>query len=145
MSDWIYIGEFETLPETEFIHCDTRDFHALCTDGDKKYSYEIFKGIRRCENRNEIARCKIPHNEILQILKNLEKRSGGRGEWRMITTKSHPSWLKYIRFVKTAEKDNSDNPLYIAYTACGETYRVITRSILEEEPIEKYLSFIEKD
>lgn len=131
MSDWKYIDEYDSLPDTDFIHCDTRDFHILCVEGDRA---ETLKNIRKVAGYGTLSDCKFTREEILTILKSLETRSGGRGHWRHITTESRPSWLKYIRFVKSEEST------YIAYSTLGDKTEVLSHKLLSEPINEEYLN-----
>lgn len=141
MSEWIYIGEIDTLPKTSTIHCDTRDFHITCpeSEGDKEYVHKVRKNLRR-SGRN-LSSCTIPHSEIIPLLKDLESRSGGRGDWRMITTQSYKAWLKYIRFIEVLD-ESSEEPKYIVYTNVGDTYTPINLSTFKEPIDQESLNFI---
>lgn len=132
MSDWKYIDEYESLPDAEFIHCDTRDFHILCVDDNQA---ETLKNIRNVAGYGTLSDCKFTKEEILKVLKDLETRSGGKGRWRLISTESHPTWLKYIRFIKIDEDGES---VYIAYSNMGDQYEVLSHKLLSE-PIDKEL------
>ena len=146
MSDWKYIDEYNSLPATEFIHCDTRDFHILCMEGDRVEIHRTMKGIRHSAGHGTLSDCKFRRDEILGTLKALENESGGKGDWRYLSTKSHPGWIKYIRFVKTAETVDllgRIEPVYIAYTTCGSTYEVLSRSLLSEEIDKDSLNYID--
>lgn len=133
MSNWKYIDEYDSLPDVDFIHCDTRDFHILCVEDNRE---ETLKNIREVAGYRTLSDCKFTKEEILTTLKSLETRSGGRGEWRYITTKSHPLWLKYIRFVKSEEST------YIAYNAFGDIIEVLSHKLLSEPVNEEYLNHI---
>lgn len=139
MSDWKYIDEYESLPDTDFIHCDTRDFHIICTSVDKEYRKEVEKGIQKY--MNSWSECKFSKSEILKVLKELEIRSGGKGRWRLISTESHPNWLKYIRFIKTNKVINGE-PVYIAYSSMGNSYEVLSHKLLSEPINEEFLSHV---
>lgn len=140
MSEWIYIGEIDTLPTTSVMHCDTRDFSVICPETvDKESLHKTYANLRH--SGKSLSKCTISHNEILPLLKDLEKRSGGKGDWRMITTQSYKSWLKYIRFVKVLD-DPSEEPKYIVYTNIGDTYTPIDLNTLKEPINEEYLNFI---
>lgn len=30
--EWLYIDKIDSLPATDYVHCDTRDFHILCVN-----------------------------------------------------------------------------------------------------------------
>lgn len=137
MSDWKYIDEYDSLPDADFIHCDTRDFHILCDVCDEEYRNKVKKGLEK--HMDEWPNCKFTSSEILKVLKRLETRSGGRGHWRHITTESHPSWLKYIRFIKT-NKVIDGEPVYIAYSTSGDRTEVLSHKLLSEPINEEYLN-----
>lgn len=141
MSDWKYIDEYNSLPAADFVHCDTRDFHILCVESED--TSKVLKEIKKANGT--LSDCKFRRDEILGTLRTLENESGGKGQWRMITTESHPEWLKYIRFVKTTETIElvgRTEPVYIAYSNRGNTYNVLSRKVLSETPVEKYLNHI---
>lgn len=122
-NEWIYIGDYISLSDTDFIHCDTRDFHILCIDN-KKSLKETLKEIESFDSTG----CEYTKEEILNILKSLELKSGGKKDWRLLSTKSHPTWLKYIRFVKV------DNDKYIAYTTSGDRItKLLDRGVLTDD------------
>lgn len=146
MNDWKYIDEYDSLPQTDFIYCDTRDFHILCTNGDRALIHRVMKGINRSAGNGTLSDCKFRRDEILGTLKTLENESGGKGEWRFLSFESHPDWVKYIRFIKTKETVElpvHTEPVYIAYINHGESYEVLSRNLLSSKPVEEYLNFIE--
>lgn len=139
MNDWKYIDEYESLPDAEVIHCDTRDFCIMCTDSTPDYLESIRKGIRKSAGYGPLDECKFPKSKILKVLKKLEERSGGKGEWRMLSTESHPSWLKYVRFLKTSKVVDGE-PWYVAYSTMGDDVEVLSHKILGEPINQEYLS-----
>lgn len=144
MSDWKYIDEYNSLPATEFIYCNTRDFHILCMEGDKAEIHRTMKGIRHSAGYGTLSDCKFRRDEILGTLKALENESGDR---RYLSTKSHPGLIKYIRFIKTEETVEllgRVEPVYIAYTTYGSAYEVLSRSLLSEEIDNDSLNYIDE-
>lgn len=131
MSNWIYIDDISSLDKTDFIFCDTRDFCINCVDN-KTYLKELNKYFK-----NKISICKITHDEILPLLKDLEIRSGGKGSWRSISTTSYKKWLKYIRFMKISDNE------YFVYTNTGDDNTPLPVSTLKESINLEYLNFIE--
>lgn len=125
MSNWKYIDEYESLPDSDFIHCDTRDFHILCVDNEENRK-ETNLEIQQFVIPSMFPDCLFTKDEILKILKDLEIRSGGKGEWRMLSI-GDIDWLKYIRFIKWNDK-------YLAY---GRKYKILSHKLLEETPIDK--------
>lgn len=140
MSDWKYIDEYASLPDADFIHCDTRDFHILCNTCDDEYREKVKKDLKK--HMNNCPNCRFTSSEILKVLKGLETRSGGRGHWSYITTKSHPTWLKYIRFIKT-NKVTDGEPVYIAYSTSGDKTEVLSHTLLSESINEEYLNHMQ--
>lgn len=139
--DWIYIDEFNKCPNTDFIFCDTRDFHILCRDGNRAEKHRTDKGI--CRSGGTLTDCKFNQDEIFGVLKKLEQQNGGKGEWRMIPTKIGSGWLKYVRFFKTEEVTTAGEPVYICYTTSGDDYFVVSRNELNKTIDSDTLNFIE--
>lgn len=83
--------------------------------------------------------CKFKQSEILRLLKLLEEKSGGKAEWRMLTTKSHRGWLKYIRFIKVVDTV-SEEPVYLSYENSGEVFNLLSRRVLTSEINNEYLA-----
>lgn len=134
MADWKYIDEYDSLPAESFIHCDTRDFHIICTDSSP---YESDKRFRSMIN-SAPSSAKFNRSEILGCLKALEEASGGKGEWRMLSIGQ--GWLKYIRFKKTNETVDllgGPEPVYVAYVSFGNQYDLLYRDQLQPERIIK--------
>ena len=84
------------------IHCDTRDFAVMysfttCT----QYDHNEVCRLRNSSKINE--KFLIKECEILPWLKEMERVSGGRNEWRCLNfthVKTEMGWLKYIRFYR---------------------------------------------
>ena len=90
--DWNYIDNVIIDDDTKQIHCDTRDFHCmLLTD---KFT---LKGNPQITRNMHKTKFRIKRDEIIDFLKHLETISGGKSNWRMLSFKTHISWLKYIR------------------------------------------------
>lgn len=121
MNEWKYIDKYESLPDSKFIHCDTRDFYITCTDESPINPH--------VESNDTFTK-----DEILSILKDLETRSGGKGEWRFVGIDG--MWLKYVRFIKKEE-------IYLCYTTQGDKIIPITHEILNKPIDKKVLNFIE--
>lgn len=136
---WKYIDEYTSLPETNTIHCDTRDFYIKCENFTQEYLHRIFKGIRH--SNVDLTDCKFKPSEILKTLKQLEERSGGKGNWRHLTLESRLGWLKYIRFIKTHEVIDEE-PVYIAYTTSNDNVEVLSHKLLSEPINKEYLNYI---
>lgn len=148
MKDWKYIDEYDSLPEVDFIHCDTRDFHILCCDGDRVEKHRAFKGIRHAAEYGTLSDCKFRRDEILGALKTLENNSGGKGSWRMISTKIGSGWLKYVRFIKTTETVDllgRTEPVYICYTTSGDSHYIVSREELAKDIDKDTLNYIEDE
>lgn len=136
MKDWKYIDTYESLPDADFIHCDTRDFHILCVE-DKEYLKKAEKEIRKKFGYETLSDCQFDKEEILPMLKDLENKSGGKGSWRHLTlgVTSKIGWLKYIRFIKWNNK-------YLAYTTNCDEYILLSREELSSPINEEYLNHI---
>ena len=134
MSDWKYIDEYTSLPNADFIYCDTRDFYILCIES-KEHIKETLKEIYREAGHGTLSDCKFTKEEILPVLKDLETRSGGKGSWRYITSEKY-DWLKYIRFVKCNNK-------YIAYTTNYGKYYVLSHNDLSAPVNKEYLNHMQ--
>lgn len=132
MNEWKYIDEYEHLPDCQFINCDTRDFHIICSP---KVSDEIKRNIEKTNGYGNKSDCLFTRDEILKVLKDLETKSGGKGEWRKFFI-GNINWLKYIWFIKW-DKDK--------YLASTRDCKILSRKLLEESPInEEHLNFIKK-
>ncbi len=145
--NWTYIGEINTLPATETVHADTRDFHVLCTNdvtGEK--TQRLLKAVRtRMRQENFLFR----RDEILGTLAALECATEGAGEWRMLRLK--PSrhydigWLKYIRFVAvdTIDMGNRAERVYVAYADdCGRFTQLSREDLVPENLDNEHLNHI---
>lgn len=139
--DWIYIDNFDALPETKFAHCDTRDFHILCSDDASSEKAKRLETATRRRYRQ--ANFLFRRDEILGCLKTLEQHSGGNGEWRHLKLK--PSghyrigWLKYIRFVWTGElvdMGNRKERVYVAFADDCGAFTQLTREDLRPENLD---------
>lgn len=129
MEDWIYIDDFkgEILDN---IHCDTRDFYIITYNLDSDKRNEIINSVK-----HKTPSCIFKSDEIIPILKSLEEKSEGKAEWRMLTTRAHPGWLKYIRFIKIKDQE------YIAYEIVGmNKYKALHRYQLMSEINKEYLA-----
>ena len=133
-NEWLYIDEIDRLPETDFVHCDTRDFHVLCIDGSKDDKTNALKKLVR--NRLRQEQFLFRRDEILGTLKALEMGSGGPGDWRMLRLKPcghHKiNWLKYIRFAWTGETINMGNKIERVYVAYADDYGQFTQLSRED-------------
>lgn len=132
MNEWKYIDEYESLPNTDSIHCDTRDFYINCINN-KEYKREIRLELKRINTQSMFSDYLFTKDEILKILKDLENRSGGKGDWRYIQIDDIP-WLKYIRFIKW----NDDK--YLAYA--NDDCKILSHELLESSINEEYLNFM---
>lgn len=146
MSKWKYIDEYDSLPASDIIYCDTRDFSILCVNKDNVELNRIMKEIKRSSGYGTLSDCKFRRDEILGFLKVLESEAGGKGDWRYLSTKSHPDWIKYIRFIKTMETVECIGrvePVYIVYTVRRSVYEVLSRNLLNDKINMDSLNFIE--
>ena len=90
--DWKYIDNIIIDDDTKQIHCDTRDFHCLIS----VVKFEL-KGNPQITRNMHKPQFRIKRDEIIDFLKHLETISGGKYNWRILSFKTHISWLKYIR------------------------------------------------
>lgn len=132
MEEWKYIDEYDSLPGTKFVHCDTRDFHILCSDdGTRQIVRSTLCALHKL---GDVRDAMFRRDEILGWLKSLEQGSGGKGEWRLLSFDFHGTdyepagknpmgtWIKYIRLVRTGETVTMFGrvePVYIAYMSCS--------------------------
>ncbi len=150
MNNWNYIDTYNQCPAPDYIHCDTRDFHILCTDGDRADKRRMHKALQKLGDVQEAMFCQ---DEILGWLKSLEMNSGGRGEWRYLSFKGLTiprwgNWIKYIRLIRTneiIEKFGQRKHVYIAYLTCSnEPIALLKRDqIIPENIDQEALNFIE--
>ena len=93
LNEWIPLSEVSYIPQNvKFINCDTRDFHVfLSTEPSslQEILVDITKNSDYC----------IKEYFILDLLKQLQKITGGEGDWRHIELKNK-KWLKYIWFIR---------------------------------------------
>ena len=152
-NEWLYIDNIDTLPATDYVFCDTRDFHVLCVNEDECGGSEKIKKLKKLI-RNQLRQdgFKFRRDEILGTLKALEMGSGGSGDWRMLRLKpsSHYNidWLKYIRFVAVEEVEmfGRVERVYIAYSDCGGRFTQLSRTDLSQENLDtEYLNHIPWD
>ncbi len=120
--NWNYIDAYKNeLPNTEFVHCDTRDFYVMCNNivneeqelnKDKKIVLELYDRMPAFDKE----KCKINRSEILNLLKGIETKTGGTGTWRCLRLNTvNSGWVKYIRFI------HIDDDTYLCYTnSCCE-------------------------
>lgn len=140
-NEWLYIDNIDSLPATDYVHCDTRDFHVLCVNDKECCRSEKIKELKKLSKTPQPDEYKFRRDEILGTLKALELGSGGPGDWRMLRLKPEVrdiSWLKYIRFVAvgTVEMCGHDERVYIAYAdCCGKQFR-LSRADLQPENID---------
>lgn len=140
----------DKLEQSDYHHCDTRDFAILSTnedgtsDFDKRYAE--YKSKFKMSNKY-LFTCQ----DILDCLNTLEEHTGGKGHWRMLKIKTRfKGWAKYIRFVGVGYVDKYNGEemiterMYVATTSEGNVVCQLSRKDLEPENIDtEYLNFIE--
>lgn len=151
-SEWLYIDNIDTLPATDYIHCDTRDFYILCTNDSvriTKWAQDFKKELRHHIRQDNFM---FRRDEILGTLKALEMGSGGPGDWRMLQLKQsghyNIGWLKYIRFaaVDAVEVTGRTERVYVAYAEDAGRYTQLSREDLVPENLDnEYLNHITWD
>lgn len=143
MSKWKYIDEYKELPGDKFVFCDTRDFHIITTD-DGKVPQKLFNLISK---EPDLDNYSFNRSEILGALKTLEQGTGGKGDWRYVSTPK-TSWLKYVRFIRTpmkVELAGRTESVYIAYCECADDFELLSRTDLDPDNVNKeFLNFIEQ-
>ena len=145
---WLYIDKIDSLPATDYVHCDTRDFHVLCINDNECHGSEKTAALKKFSKTPQPDEYKFRRDEILGTLKALEMGSGGPGQWRMLKLKSDAQnidWLKYIRFVAVGmvEMHGRDERVYIAYSDCCGRMTRLSRADLQLENIDtEYLNHI---
>lgn len=141
--EWLAIEKFNSLPKTDWIYCDTRDFAIVCTNSPHKKCYE---NLRYLINNKLTDDCKFRKSEILGLLASLKASSGGEGRWRHLAFGDSWEWIKYIRFKKlpeTIKTFTEDEAVYVAYLATGQNVRFLTRTELNPDNInEEALNFM---
>lgn len=123
---WIYIDDFDFSKELNYIFCDTRDFHCIGVDS-------VGEAIKVPYKDN-----KYTIQEIKDFLMKLEKESGGKGKWRMISWPHNRGWWKYMRFKKCGD-------YYLGYS---EPNRIqpLDKGYCNPEKIDrKYINFCRED
>lgn len=124
MNNWGHIDKVNITNDILQIHCDTRDFHCmLLTD---KF---ILKGNPQITRYMHMPKFRIKRSEILEFLKHLETISGGKSNWRMLSFKTHISWLKYIRIY------HIQNDTFIVCDRCNKPieWRTLTEDTLQKQ------------
>lgn len=138
MNEWKYIDEYDILPRTEEIFCDTRDFHIICLD-DKDLARQQLRNIHHQVGYGILSDCKYRRDEILGVLKTIEEESGGNQEWRCLYIKPIDVWIKYIRFIRLNEEVNEE-AVYLAYTGGrNEPITLLPRNVLLEPEVDETL------
>lgn len=129
MNEWVYIDKFDFSKDYPYIHCDTRDFHVIGTEGAK---------FIECPYKDNV----YTKEEVKEVLKQLEEFSGGKGEWRFITWRengTHPGWWKYIRFKKI------DDNKYLGYSEEGGYLYPFKKSMKPNLISKEHLNFCKED
>ena len=135
--DWEYIDTYTSLPDTDLIICDTRDFHILCADSDG-VSKSTINTLHAQKSDNVLYR----RDEILGYLKSLELASnyeGQRTEWRfLLFNEPKDVWFKYLRFLKVGSIDllTRTEPVYIGYVCTGGEMYLLDRNKYNPEDID---------
>lgn len=62
MDEWKYLDLIEELPDSESIHCDTRDFYVIAG---KETQRGVIKFIRR--NKSTVNQCSFSKEEIIPL------------------------------------------------------------------------------
>lgn len=120
---WKYIDNLVIDDNTNQVHCDTRDFNCLVlTD---KITLKEHLQITRNMHK---AKFRIKRDEIIDFLKHLEAISGSKSNWRMLSFKTHISWLKYIR-IYHIQNDT--------FVVCDRDNKPIEWRILTEDNLRK--------
>lgn len=123
MNTWAPIEELEITSNINSIHIDTRDFHCLLSEEERTSAIKGQKYI-------------IPINEIKIWLLDLERITGGKGEWRMLKFKNIDTngWLKYIRLYRNDEE---------TFIVCDrESHSIDWKGMTESNLEKEYLNFI---
>lgn len=105
----------EHLSIANILHCDTRDFHCKLNEKYLNINKREQPELHRLLKTNDDS-CFVSAHEMLQILNNLAKASGGDKEnsWRFLTFKDgipeglnrFGNWVKYFRCCKIKNTDN---------------------------------------
>lgn len=127
--DWIYIDNYSELSDVDFIHCDTRDFHILCTNGETRL--DIRRELYENFGKGQCYLAKINREDIIPLLKSLETKSGGKGKWRYLKLNFYDFWLKYIRFVKDCDDK------YLIYYNSGGKNKLLKKIRLENGNVDE--------
>lgn len=114
--DWVDINRYNKdnpLPDADYYHCDTRDFHILSNDGLGTIGLE--ETLKKAKPDTLVRREDIvPY--LLSIKEGLDKKAS----WRHLVFdgKDIPRvWFKYIRFWRVPDKKD----LYLMYYSSGST------------------------
>lgn len=90
---WVPIEEIAITPEVNSIHVDTRDFCCLLTKDTRKSAIKGPKFL-------------IPVSQIKDWLLELERMTGGKGDWRCMNFQGIDAngWFKYIRLYRNDDE-----------------------------------------
>lgn len=124
--NWLPLNNFKNENFNDFLvfNVDTRDFHCYLR---KELEEELDKDEILSKNFQIIKK-----EEILPFVKDLFEKSGGEGQWRMLSfgniEKISNKWIKYIRFY------NINNVIYVGYNNCEFLpYKEIKNAKINEE------------
>lgn len=123
---WLPLDNFETEDLNDFLvfNVNTRDFQCYLRKGNGE---ELDRDEIFCKNFQTIK-----EEEILPFIKELFLKSGGKGEWRMLSFKNiegiSNKWIKYIRFY------NINKTIYVGCNNCDFfPYKQIKNTKINED------------
>lgn len=102
MSDWIKIQNCIITDDIQQVHCDTRDFFAVCRVD--MYDEKEMSSRPWWKVRND-PRFHLKQEDVIPFLRKLEEITGGEGSWRMMNfrnIKTAIGWFKYVRLYRVS-------------------------------------------
>lgn len=129
MEDWIFYKEIDFSDKSyNRFNVDTRDFHAIATNGEPL-------DFSALDKKPE----KFVYNEVdlINLLDRLFNESGGEGKWRFLQLEGRDSitknWnLKYLRIVRHGE----------GFVVCNDNNYAINKEVLSNKVEQMYLNYI---
>jgi hypothetical protein len=137
MAGWKYIDDIDFSDKNNLqFHIDTRDFYCLVKTADKL----LVNGKGNILDTTAIDKYpteKYYHTEeeVKELIQRFLKESGGDGEWRMLSLKSHnkqvTNWrLKYIRITRMEK----------GFLVCNDENYILSKSVLSSPVEQEYLN-----
>lgn len=148
---WIYINDFKEISsEVSAIHVDTRDFYLVTSVEDVFENKELKQLLEDLQKREDYQDFLIDQNEIKTFIKDIERMTGGYGDWRCISFDvnktpedlypkgRYSGWFKYIRFYRVSGTNN----FVVTYDIDSKNFvkakKLFVKEYIDEESLGMY-------